>query len=280
MKIIILSGRSGSGKSISLHVLEDLGYYCIDNLPAPLLPTLIEHVKTNYHQIALGIDARNLPQNIDQFYDFIKTLQQSGHRCQIIYLDADDNTLIKRFSETRRKHPLTNHDVALQEAIKREKELLEPIAHLADLRVDTSYFTMQQLRELICERVFQEKPALSLLIQSFGYKFGIPQDSDFVFDVRCLPNPYWQPELRPYSGLDQQIANFLEKKPETLQILHYLEHFLDEWIPFFTVSNRSYMTISIGCTGGRHRSVYIAEKLLHYLNRHGKNIQMRHRELS
>jgi len=280
MKLIILSGRSGSGKSISLHVLEDLGYYCIDNLPAPLLPTLIEHVKPNYDHVALGIDARNLPQNINQFHSFIHKLKQSGHDCDIIYLDADDNTLIKRFSETRRKHPLTNQTIALNEAIQQETLLLEPIAHLSDLRVDTSYFSMQQLRELICQRVFQEIPSLSVLIQSFGYKFGIPQDSDFVFDVRCLPNPYWQPELRPYSGLDQQITDFLQNRPETKQILQYLEHFLDIWVPNFTSNNRSYMTISIGCTGGRHRSVYIVEKLLHYLSKHGQNIQMRHRELS
>jgi RNase adapter protein RapZ len=280
VKLIILSGRSGSGKSISLHVLEDLGYYCIDNLPAPLLPALIEHVQSNYHHVALGIDARNLPTNIDHFHSFIQELQHCGHTCEIIYLDADDNILIKRFSETRRKHPLTNHKVALHEAIQQEKKLLEPIAHLADLRVDTSSFAMQQLRELICQRVFSEKPSLSILIQSFGYKFGIPQDSDFVFDVRCLANPYWQPELRPYSGFDQEIADFLQDRPETIQLLHYLEQFFDKWIPLFAASNRSYMTISIGCTGGRHRSVYIAEKLLHYLSKQGKNIQMRHRELS
>lgn len=280
MKIIIISGRSGSGKSISLHVLEDLGYYCIDNLPGPMLPSLIEQIENNYERVALGIDARNLPQDIDQFHGFVKSLQKAGHECQIIYLDADDNTLIKRFSETRRKHPLTNQNIALNEAIQREKILLEPLAYLADLRVDTSHFTMQQLRELICERVIQKKPELSLLIQSFGYKFGIPQDSDFVFDVRCLPNPYWLPELRPYTGLDKEIADFLAERPETKQILNHLEHFLDEWVPLFTVTNRSYMTISIGCTGGRHRSVYIAEKLLHYLNKLGKNIQLRHRELS
>lgn len=280
MKLVILSGRSGSGKSISLHVLEDLGYYCVDNLPAPLLPTLIQHVQANYDHVALGIDARNLPADIDNFHQFIQSLEDTGHQCDIIYLDADDNTLIKRFSETRRKHPLTTPQLALHEAIKHEKTLLEPIAHLADLRVDTSALTMQQLREVICQRIVTETPSLSILIQSFGYKFGIPQDSDFVFDVRCLPNPYWQPELRPYSGLDQEIANFLQDRPETTQILAYLEFFLDKWVPCFASSNRSYMTISIGCTGGRHRSVYIAEKLLDYLSKQGKNIQMRHRELS
>lgn len=280
MKLVILSGRSGSGKSICLHLLEDLNYYCIDNLPASLLPTLVEHVSQNYDRIAIGVDARNLPTDLDQFHTIIHNLKQQGHDCEIIYLDAGDHTLLKRFNETRRKHPLSNETTSLQEAISREKELLQPIAHLADLRVDTSNLTLHQLQDLIGQRINLHQQKLSLLIQSFGYKFGIPIDSDFVFDVRCLPNPYWLPELRPLTGLDKKIQAFLLEKPETQLMLNDLKEFLKTWIPYFETNNRSYMTISIGCTGGQHRSVFIAEQLMGYLQTQDKTLQIRHRELA
>lgn len=280
MRLIIVSGRSGSGKSISLHLLEDLGYYCIDNLPASLLPILVNHISHKYQHIGIGIDARNLPHDIDQFHKVIETINATGNQCEIIYLDAEDSTLIKRFSETRRKHPLSDKSTSLQEAIQREKILLEPIAHIADLRVDTTHFTMHQLHKLIRDRVLKHRKKLSLLIQSFGFKFGIPIDSDYVFDVRCLPNPYWQLELRRFTGLDHQIQKFLLEKPETQEMLTDIKQFLSKWIPCYEKDHRSYMTISIGCTGGQHRSVFIVEQLKEFFNQQETICQIRHRELA
>lgn len=280
MKLLIITGRSGSGKSISLHLLEDLGFYCIDNLPASLLPSLINHISPKYQNIALGIDARNLPEDIEQLHRILDTMNQTGDECEIIYLDAEDNTLLKRFSETRRRHPLSNDSTSLQEAIERERKLLEPIAHLADLRIDTTHYSMQQLHKIITDRVLKDKNQLSLMIQSFGYKFGIPIDSDYVFDVRCLPNPYWLLELRSYTGLDPKVHAFLLTKPETQKMLADLKQFLYAWIPYFEKDHRSYLTISIGCTGGQHRSVFVVEQLKEFFNQHEINCLIRHRELS
>lgn len=280
MKIIIVSGRSGSGKSITLHLLEDLGFYCIDNLPASMLPTLAQHIKHSYDKIAMGIDARNLPRDLDQFHNIIESFRQSDYTCETIYLDAEDHTLIKRFNETRRKHPLSTEKISLAEAIQKEKRLLGPIAHMADLRVDTTNYNIHQLREILTARINREGKELSLLIQSFGYKFGVPSDSDYVFDVRCLANPYWHIELRHHTGLEETIQQFLADKPETIQMLDALKSFLKMWIPHYEASNRTYMTISIGCTGGQHRSVYIAEQLYQHFSATRKNVQIRHRELS
>ncbi len=280
MKLIIISGRSGSGKSISLHLLEDLGFYCIDNLPASLLPTLMSHMSEQYTKIAIGIDARNLPADLDQFNQIIEDFIQAGIECDIVYLDADENTLLKRYSETRRKHPLTNKHISLREAVRREQELLLPIAHLAGLRVDTSNLSLHDLRSLISDRVNKQPQQLSLLIQSFGFKFGIPLDCDYIFDVRCLPNPYWQPELRPYCGLDKEIATYLGESELSQNMLEDLKQFLQTWIPKFEQGNRNYMTIGIGCTGGRHRSVYIAKQLADFFQKQLNNIQIRHRDLT
>lgn len=279
MKIVIVTGRSGSGKSISLHLLEDMGYYCIDNLPASLIPSLVQYISQQYEKIAVGIDARNPPTDLNTFHDLIKNYKTSGVDCDVLYLDAEDHTLIKRFNETRRKHPLTNDKLSLQDAIKQEKKILDPIAHLADLVIDTTHYSHQELRDIIWARLGQKTTALSLLVQSFGFKFGVPSDSDFVFDVRMLPNPYWYPELRPYTGLDEKIQTFLGSKEETQKVLHELEDFLMKWIPYFEKSDKNYMTISIGCTGGIHRSVYVAKMLHQYLSTKREGVQIRHREL-
>lgn len=279
MKIIIVSGRSGSGKSISLHLLEDLGYYCIDNLPATLLPILLERIALSYDKIAIGIDARNLPQDLDQFHSIIEKIRQIYANCEILYLDAEDSTLIKRFNETRRKHPLSNQNISLAEAILKEKKLLEPIAHMADLYVDTSQYTLHQLRDNLASRIDKHNKHVSLLIQSFGYKFGIPIDSDFTFDVRCLSNPYWQIELRQFTGLEEPIITYLSEIPESAKMINDIIHFLNEWIPEFEANNRTYMTVSIGCTGGQHRSVYIAQEIFNYFHAKEKHVQIRHREL-
>lgn len=279
MKIIIVSGRSGSGKSISLHLLEDLGYYCIDNLPATLIPQLIGHLQDSYEKIAIGIDARNLPRDLDEFRNIIENFQKKSINCEIIYLDAEDATLIKRFNETRRKHPLSDKHTSLAEAILKEKSLLEPIAHLADLTIDTTHFNIHQLRDVIKLRIVKKDTELSLLIQSFGFKFGVPIDSDLVFDVRCLPNPYWHHELRPFTGQDAKIIEFLNKNNDSQALLNDITQYLERWIPKFQASNRNYMTVSIGCTGGQHRSVYIAEQLMKHFVKTSGNIQLRHREL-
>lgn len=281
MKITIISGRAGSGKSVCLHVLEDFGYYCIDNLPVVLLPALIEQLQPHQKRVAINIDARNSSTDLDQFSRVIKDIKTTANDCEIIFFDADESVLLKRFSETRRKHPLSSTKIPLKEALHREIELLEPIAQLADLRIDTSRLSVQQLRDLVRDRIVPstEHPGLSLLFQSFGYKFGVPLDADFTFDVRCLANPYWEPTLRSYNGLDAEVANFLEQQHATEKMLADITQFLEAWLPEFENSNRNYLTVAIGCTGGQHRSVYVTEKLAEHFRQHHKNIQVRHREL-
>lgn len=283
MKLIIVSGRSGSGKSTALHVLEDLGYYCIDNLPIGLLSPLtreaLNSAEARQH-IAVSIDARNLSGDIANFETLYNQLQHPHLSLEIIYLDAADQMLLQRFHATRRKHPLSTPERSLSEAIKDEKALLEPIARLADLHIDTTERSMYELREMVRERVVgRGAQQMALLIQSFGYKHGVPVDSDFVFDVRCLPNPYWDPSLRGYTGLDPAIQAFLESQSDTGRLLGDLKDFLDQWLPSFHNVNRSYMTVSIGCTGGQHRSVYMAEQLAGHFAHYFSNVQVRHTEL-
>lgn len=280
MKLLIISGRSAAGKSISLHVLEELGFYCIDSLPITLLPALVSQLRPTYEQFAVSIDARSIPNTVDKVKNIIDELKTVGVHCEIIYLDADENSLLRRFSETGRKHPLTNATVSLQEALLLEQEFLQPLAFLADLRVDTNRLTAQQIRDLIRSRIsVSEKDELSLLFQSFGYKFGVPADTDYVFDVRCLPNPYWEPSLRSFTGLDEAVKTFMQAHPTTQKMCDDIKRFLNDWIPNFVKGNRNYMNISIGCTGGQHRSVYIAETLKNYFKQYYNNIQVRHREL-
>jgi UPF0042 nucleotide-binding protein len=284
VKLIIVSGRSGSGKSTALHVLEDLGYYCIDNLPIglliPLTTEALEKGPEKLRHIAVSIDARNLSDDIAHFEGLHQPLQKPNLNVEIIYLDADEQVLLQRFHATRRKHPLSNSRRSLKEAISHEKQLLEPISRLADLHVDTSDLSMYELRDMVKQRVAGRKEQeLALLVQSFGYKHGVPLDSDFVFDVRCLPNPYWDTQLRRYTGLDEPVQAFLERLPETQALQDDIEGFLRRWLPSFKNSNRSYMTISIGCTGGQHRSVYMAQKLGLILSEDYPNVQIRHTEL-
>ncbi len=279
MKLTIVSGRSGSGKSVCLHALEDLGFYCIDNLPVGLLPTLVAHINA-HPQIAVSIDARNLPADLDRFAGIIDELKKTILQHEIIFLDAADHILIKRFSETRRKHPLSSEKISLKEAVQNEAQLLGPINELADLRIDTSFLNVQQLRELVRNRISPKTHAgLSLLFQSFGYKYGVPLDADFVFDVRCLPNPYWELNLRNCSGVAPEVKEYLQQQTFTKELLTDIQKFLQTWLPRFANDNRNYMTVAIGCTGGQHRSVYIAEELANYFRNYYENIQIRHREL-
>lgn len=284
MKLVVISGVSGSGKSNALHVLEDLDYYCIDNLPVGLLPAFAEQTLTSSKDTiptaAIGIDARNLPDELHRFPYILEQLKNKGVVVEIIFLDADDNILLKRFSETRRKHPLTEEKITLIDAIKKERELLAPIASRADLLIDTSQTNIYQLRDLIKERLTGSKSQkLSLLFESFGFKHGVPSDADFVFDARCLPNPHWEAALRKHTGLDEPVIDFLKEHDIVLQMFDDINKFLETWIPKFEYENRSYLTIAIGCTGGQHRSVYLAQKLCDTYKAQRSHVHIRHRDI-
>lgn len=284
MRLIIVSGRSGSGKSTALAVLEDNNFYCIDNLPAMLLPELAERTllatEMAYPQIAVSIDARNLPNQLERFPELLAGLRERHIVCDVLYLDADDETLLKRFSETRRRHPLTNDSRSLAEAIRDEKTLLSPIIDLADLTVDTSCLNLYQLRDIIKLRLLDKpEPGTAFLIESFGFKRGVPVDADVVFDIRCLPNPYWKPDLRAYCGLDQPIIDYLGEQADVEEMYSDIYNYLAKWLPRFAASNRAYVTIAIGCTGGQHRSVYMAQRLGEALAQELSNVQIRHRDV-
>lgn len=283
MKLVIVSGLSGSGKSIALHALEDLGYYCIDNLPLVLLPAFARQIsespRRNYEHAAVGVDARNLNEDFESFPELVADIRALGLECEIIFLRAADETLIKRFSETRRKHPLTRAEVSLAEAIASERRLLGAVAANADWCLDTTRTNIHQLRDLIRERMLQEAQTLTLTFVSFGYKHGIPVDADFVFDVRCLPNPHWVPALRTLTGLDREVGDFLDQQPQVGRMYEDLRNFMEHWLPRFEEDNRSYMTVAIGCTGGQHRSVYLARRLADYFSHHYPSVLLRHREL-
>ncbi|GGK07995.1 RNase adapter RapZ [Pseudomonas matsuisoli] len=285
MRLIIVSGRSGSGKSTALDVLEDNGFYCIDNLPAGLLPELAErallHTELLHPQVAVSIDARNLPSQLKRFPELLAEVKARYIQCDLLFLDAEDETLFKRFSETRRRHPLTSETRSLAEAIDDERKLLAPIIELADLKVDTTQLNLYQLRDLIKVRLLNTpEPGTAFLIESFGFKRGMPVDADLVFDVRCLPNPYWKPELRDYSGLDQPVVDYLQAQPDVEEMYQDIQAYLSKWLPRFAASNRAYATVAIGCTGGHHRSVYLAERLGAVLKDTLKNVQIRHRDLT
>ncbi len=285
MKLIVVSGLSGSGKSIMLHTLEDLGYYCIDNLPVDLLQAfaaqMINDTQHAYENAAVGIDARNRSEAMQRFPEILQTIEHSGLNCELFFLQAEDDTLFKRYSETRRKHPLTGKDRPLAEAIRLERKLMEPFVAHADLIIDSTHTNIHQLRELVRERVEQRtERSLSLLFMSFGYKHGVPPDADFVFDVRCLPNPHWESVLRPLTGLDPGVIAFLEQQPKVGEMFEHLRDFMEYWIPCFEAENRSYVTVALGCTGGQHRSVYLTELLAAHFRHSRSSVLTRHRELS
>ncbi|KRW57474.1 RNase adapter RapZ [Pseudomonas sp. TTU2014-080ASC] len=285
MRLIIVSGRSGSGKSTALDALEDNGFYCIDNLPAGLLPDLGElammHTELLHPLVAVSIDARNLPSHLQRFPELLEEVRARHINCDVIYLDADDETLLKRFSETRRRHPLTSDTRSLAEAIRDETQLLSPIIDLADLTIDTTHLNLYQLRDTLKLRLLNKpEPGTAFLFESFGFKRGMPVDADVVFDVRCLPNPYWKPDLREFSGLDQPVIEYLDAQVDVEEMYQDIFSYLNKWLPRFAASNRAYVTIAIGCTGGHHRSVYLANRLGEALKPILKNVQIRHRDLS
>jgi UPF0042 nucleotide-binding protein len=284
VRLVIISGFSGSGKSVALHALEDLGFYCIDNIPAGLLNSFVEHMLQSrdraFETVGVGLDARNRPEDIDRIPGLIKHLRETGINCELLFLQAEDEVLMSRFSETRRKHPLSVKGAGLREAIAAERELLGSIINAADLLIDTSKTSAHALRERIRERVGERDPhSLSILMESFGYKHGLPADADFVFDVRCLPNPYWDPQLRPLSGKDEAVRAFLSSEPEVQQMIDDIAAFLDRWIVKYQDFQRTYLTVAIGCTGGQHRSVYIADAVAEKLSARYGPIQTLHHEL-
>ena len=284
-KLVVISGLSGSGKSIALNVLEDVGYNCIDNLPVSLFETLVRDLSIQqreaYRQTAIGIDARIPDAELTKVPTLVKQLQEHGIDCEIVFLEADNDILIQRFSETRRRHPLTDEHNDLEAAIGLERELLAPLRDAALLQINTSRTTLHELREIIRSRVAERsRGQLSLMIQSFGFKHGMPRNADFVFDMRCLPNPHWHPELRPLTGRDAAVAEFLEQDNKVGQMFKDISTLLGRWIPCFEGEGRSYLTIAIGCTGGQHRSVYMTERLKQHFDAQGRPCLCNHRELS
>jgi UPF0042 nucleotide-binding protein len=284
MRLIIVSGLSGSGKSVALHVLEDLGYYCIDNLPAALLSSLLQEVTGTRDQsgalVAVGVDARNRKSDLAALPGVIAELRRNNVQTDLLFLQASDEILLKRYSETRRRHPLATDGLELRAAIARERELLGQIINAADLVIDTSRTSVYELADAIRERVDRrESNMLSVLIESFGYKHGIPADADFVFDLRCLPNPYWEPELRKLTGKDAAVQAFLDHEPQFQQMFEDILAFLSRWIPQYVSFHRSYLTVALGCTGGQHRSVYMTEKLAAELRRRHDPVLARHNEI-
>ena len=286
MELIILTGLSGSGKSIALRVLEDAGYYCIDNLPATLLPQISHHLEaSNQHKIAISIDSRSAA--LEALPNAIDMLKSSGIAVQVLFLESSIETLVKRFSETRRKHPLSDTMTTLAESISRERELLSGLRDLGH-HVDTSNLSANALRNHIRALIeprnndhLNEKNhhRLVLLFTSFGFKNGIPLDADFVFDVRSLPNPHYDADLRPFTGKDTVIQTFLQNQPAAIEMLADIQHYVEKWLPSFEQDNRSYLNVAIGCTGGQHRSVYFVEQLSNYFKQQKQKVIIRHREL-
>ncbi len=282
MNLTIVSGRSGSGKSTALRALEDAGFNCIDNFPVSLLAALVagelDEPRAPERNFAVCIDARS--QELERFPEILGTMDRSRVRLQIIYLDALTGTLVKRFSETRRRHPLTDEQTDLLQAIEAERGLLQPIADVADLTMDTTAMLGSELIDAVRSRIAaSEAQGISILFRSFGFKFGVPVDADFVFDIRCLPNPHWEPELRPLTGRDAPIVAYLSSHDSVNSMFEDIAAFLERWIPGFEADNRAYMTVAVGCTGGQHRSVYMVERLgRHFEDRAGR-VLVRHREI-
>lgn len=281
MRLIIVSGLSGSGKSVALHMLEDLDYYCVDNIPAGLLPMFISHTvrshESTYQSTAVGVDARNRPTEIASVPKLVDELKRSGVGCEVLFLRADEEVLLKRYSETRRRHPLSRDGTGLIDAIRQERDLLEPIADAADLIIDTTRTSVHDLRELIRQRVGgRTEGRMSILFESFAYRHGVPDDADFVFDVRSLPNPYWEPGLARMTGRDPAVIEYLERHAPVGKMFDDIAGFLERWIPDLVRTNRSYLTIAIGCTGGQHRSVYLVERLAKHFSQHYPLVHARH----
>lgn len=274
-QLIIVTGLSGSGKSIALRALEDSGYYCIDNLPATMLATIADHLDADHKRIAISIDSRSIA--IETLPVHINQLKSKNIDVQVLFLESNVETLVKRFSETRRKHPLSKDAITLAESIALERDLLGGLGSLGHV-IDTSYLSANTLRGWVREVVSIEHAGLTLLFTSFGFKHGIPLDADFVFDVRCLPNPHYDPALRDLTGRDEKVQDFLKDHATVTDMMHDIRNYVEKWLPCFVLDNRSYLTVAIGCTGGQHRSVFLVEQLSQYFKDKQK-VLTRHREL-
>ncbi|MEZ8580862.1 RNase adapter RapZ [Vibrio splendidus] len=283
MRLIVVSGQSGAGKSVALRVLEDLGYYCVDNLPVNLLSDFVESVREINQNVAVSIDIRNLPKEPQLVTETLEQLEAATDiDVNVLFLDASKQTLLKRYSETRRIHPLSigQEKLSLEQAIDLEKTLLTPLAEQASIVIDSSDCNLYELSEKVRFKVEgKEKQELIIVFQSFGFKYGLPSDADYVFDVRFLPNPHWAPTLRPLTGLDAPIHSFLEKHSEVLELKQQIQGFVEQWLPMLEKNNRSYLTVAIGCTGGKHRSVYLTQKIGEYFEQLGHQVQIRHASL-
>ena len=282
--LTVVSGLSGSGKSVALRTLEDLDYYCIDNLPAELLPAFVQSVAQGESQrkrLAVSIDVRNLSSDLSRIGEWLSAVGALGFDYRLVFFDTRDEVLIKRYSETRRRHPLSHLGLALSDAIAMERQWLRPLQALADHVIDSSDMNVHQLRKAVLHELENDdKPHVSLLFESFAYRRGVPGDADFVFDARCLPNPHWEATLRPYSGRDVPVRDYLMQQPTVREYVAQVTQFLDTWLPRFESETRSYVTIAFGCTGGRHRSVFLAESLAAHFRDAGRdNVLTFHREL-
>lgn len=284
MKLVIVSGLSGAGKSVALNQYEDLGWYCIDNIPlalvAPMALRALKHAGSRYDKLAIGIDARESPKEIEKFPKYLEKLRLKGVETRVLFLLANEDVILHRYSETRRKHPLSNDKTSLVEAIAREASLLEPIANIADTTIDTSTLNLHELRE----KILAEVPGggagkLAVTLISFGFKNGTPADADFIFDVRCLPNPHWEPTLRQMSGLEPAVGAWLDWHPEVKRMFNDIRQFLEHWLPEYNKQDRAYLTVAIGCTGGKHRSVYLVDQLARVFQSRFENFNIKHREL-
>jgi UPF0042 nucleotide-binding protein len=283
-KLIIISGMSGSGKSIALHTFEDLDFYCVDNLPAELLPEFVRSATGKNDlppKLAVGIDVRSRNTDLSTLPSLLSKAGELGLDPKLVFFDASDDVLIKRYAETRRRHPLSHLGLTLHEAIALERRMLKPLRALADISIDTSETNVHQMRRrVIAELDLSAERPVSLLFESFAYRRGVPADADFVFDARCLPNPHWDARLRPLSGRDQGVRDYLDAQTEVGEYVTQVTAFLDTWMPRFDADSRSYVTIAFGCTGGRHRSVYLAEKLAQHFREAGReDVLTYHREL-
>ncbi len=283
-RLVVVSGLSGSGKSVALNMLEDLGWYCIDNIPAGLVQALVSHsLRTEepiYRRLAVGLDARNRPDDLASIPSLVADLTRAGLRCEVLYLHAEDDVLLRRYAETRRRHPLAGAGRSLADAIAEERRLLHPLIDSANLVIDTSRMSVHELRDIIAKRVEPQAPGrLSILLESFGFKHGTPGDADFVFDARTLPNPYWEPALQPLTGIDQRVVAFLESSPRVEAMVQDLIRFIDSRLPEYEAANRGYLTIAIGCTGGQHRSVYLVERLARHFRQRYPQLLVRHNAL-
>jgi len=284
VRILIVSGLSGSGKSVALHMLEDLGFYCIDNIPAALLKSFISHTvrspEPTYERTAIGLDARNTAAEIASVPKLIDELKRSGIQCEVLFLVASEDELLRRFSETRRKHPMSRDNLDLREAMAKERQILEPIVYAADLVIDTSRMGVHDLREIVHQRLEQRSEGrLSITFESFGFKHGIPGDADFVFDARSIPNPYWEPTLRKLTGRDAEVVKFLEAQEAAGRLIEDIARFIDSRVPEYQANNRGYLTVAVGCTGGQHRSVYIVDRLAERFGHRFANVSARHSAL-